>query len=300
MDVSVIIVNYNTRELILQCLKSIFKHTRDIEFEVIVIDNNSIDGSQQMIKDCFPQVFLIENSENIGFGRANNIGAEIAKGKYLFLLNSDTILLNNSVKLFYDFIETHKELKIGVVGGILFDKNNKITHSSSSFPSKRAIIKSTLIGYLTKRYRYKLGQKELIQLSGMNALKDVDYVTGADIFIPSILFKYFGGFDSKFFIYFEETDLQLRMSLNGYKRIVIQGPQIIHLQGASDLNPAFSIEKRMIYIRSMFYYFKKNSSCITYWLFRVLYAIIRLPLLFDTRISITKRLQFIDFLFFGE
>ena len=94
MDVSVIIVNYNTKVLTFNCLSSVFEMVKDIQFEVIVSDNGSTDGSIEMIKENFPQVILIENGENLGFGAANNRALKIAKGKYIFYLNSDTVLLN--------------------------------------------------------------------------------------------------------------------------------------------------------------------------------------------------------------
>ena len=104
MDVSVIIVNYNTVELTKQCILSIYNQTKDVNFEIIVVDNNSEDNSVKIIENNFPQVILINNSDNIGFGRANNLGVEIAKGKYIFFLNSDTILLNNAIKIFVDYM----------------------------------------------------------------------------------------------------------------------------------------------------------------------------------------------------
>jgi GT2 family glycosyltransferase len=97
MDVSITIVNYNTKDLLKQCIESVFEKTQDVEFEIIVVDNASSDGSQQMVKELFPKVTLIESPENLGFGRANNLGNKVAKGKYLFILNSDTILIENSI-----------------------------------------------------------------------------------------------------------------------------------------------------------------------------------------------------------
>ena len=105
MDVSIIIVNYNTKKLIKNCINSIYKHTKDVDFEIIVSDNGSVDGSVEMIKSEFPNVILIENNANLGFGAANNRGLKIAKGKYIFYLNSDTVLLNNAVKYFFDYWE---------------------------------------------------------------------------------------------------------------------------------------------------------------------------------------------------
>ena len=127
MDVSIIIVNYNTKQLLKDCLNSIYEHTENISFEVIVSDNGSKDGSIEMLKAEFPQVILIENNANLGFGKANNKGLAIAKGKYIFYLNSDTILLNNAVKLFFDYFEENgKKENIGALGCNLLDKQGNI------------------------------------------------------------------------------------------------------------------------------------------------------------------------------
>src|SRR5574344_737129 len=117
MDVSIIIVNYNTKELTRNCLTSIYEKTKDVNFEVFVRDNNSKDGSISMIKKEFPSVILLENNANIGFGAANNRALKQAKGKYVFYLNSDTVLLNNAVKLFFDYFENAKDKEnIGALG----------------------------------------------------------------------------------------------------------------------------------------------------------------------------------------
>ena len=122
MDVSIIIVNYNTKDLIKNCIDSIYEQTKDIKFEIIVSDNGSVDGSIEMIKSEFPNVILIENNANLGFGTANNRGLKIAKGKYIFYLNSDTVLLNNAVKLYPDnkafIIKEKKGKDIKILYGI--------------------------------------------------------------------------------------------------------------------------------------------------------------------------------------
>ena len=130
MNVSIIIVNYNTKKLLSDCLKSIYEQTKDLEFEVIVSDNGSTDGSIEMLKSDFPQVILIENNANLGFGTANNRGLSVAKGKYIFYLNSDTILKNNAVKYFFDFWENSPEPeKIGGLGANLLNSAGETIHS---------------------------------------------------------------------------------------------------------------------------------------------------------------------------
>lgn len=238
IEVSIVIVNYNTYRLIQNCLKSVYEQTKDIDFEVIVSDNGSIDGSIEMIKQEFPQVILIENNANLGFGAANNRGLKLAKGKYIFYLNSDTILLNNAVKAFYDFWEKSSEKdKIGALGANLLNGEGEITHSYGRFPRVwneirmmirriiitdiKLILKLLCIDY--RKYKNKVVYSKHIG--------EVEYITGADLFVKNNDFAYY---DERFFLYYEETNMQWQMMKNGLKRLIIDGPQIIHLEGGSD------------------------------------------------------------------
>ena len=124
MQVSVIIVNFNTRELLRNCLNSIYSQTKDISFEVIVSDNGSVDGSVEMLRSDFPQVILVDNKANLGFGTANNKGLDVAKGEFVFYLNSDTLLLNNAIKIFYDYWKQHESEQLGALGCNLVDGEN--------------------------------------------------------------------------------------------------------------------------------------------------------------------------------
>ena len=128
MDVSVIMVNYNTLELTKNTINSVMEKTKDLNYEIILIDNASTDGSVEFFeKEYKDKIIFIKNNENLGFGKANNKGIEIAKGKYVFLLNSDTLLINNAIKILFDFMEKNKNC--GVCGGNLFDIDLKPTHS---------------------------------------------------------------------------------------------------------------------------------------------------------------------------
>jgi GT2 family glycosyltransferase len=290
MDVSIIIVSYNTRDLTIQCLDSIFKQTKNIEFEVIV--------SKHAIKERFPQVLLIENNENTGFGKANNIGAQQAIGKYILFLNSDTLLLNNAIKYFYDFFESSQQIKIGATGSILLDWRQNITHSSGIFPTKLKTLQSVMIRYFSKYYWENYRQKELQMYRNSTTVLEleVDYVTGADLFISKDLFERTGGFDPDFFLYFEETDLQKRIKNGGYINMVIKGPQIIHLEGGSNSFLPTTLKGRILVTQSMFLYFKKHSNPLAYFLFRCIYFFVRLPMIFDTRFSLIERIKYFIFL----
>ena len=235
-SVSIIIVNYNTRDLLKDCLKSIYEHTMDIDFEVIVSDNGSSDGSIEMLKTEFPQVILIENNANLGFGAANNRGLEIAKGKYIFYLNSDTILLNNAVKIFFDYFEHNNiDKKLGAIGANLLDEKDVIIHSAGTFRSINTELKDA-VHDMIRSYKLiipvlknkKMGKEPP---SCEKLIGKVDYVTGADLFVKNDIFA---RFDEQYFLYYEENDMQRTMSLNGKDRIIIDGPLIRHLKGGSN------------------------------------------------------------------
>lgn len=296
VDVSVILVNFNTRVLTMQCLSSIFEQTRDVAYEVLVVDNHSTDGSIEAIREGFPHVIVIENESNIGFGKANNRGIQRARGKYVFFLNTDTLLLNNVVKLFYDFMETHTALPLGCIGGVLLDEKMNKTHSSGPFPNKWMPIKSQFIGYFSKKFVVNLLNKELSRYSEEKVYIEVDYVTGADIFAAKSVIEKFGGFDPMFFMYFEESDLQNRMHEQGYVNVIIHGPKIVHIQGSSDPHSVFSPVKRTMNDKSMFYYFRKRSTVFGYLLFRIGYFLVKLPLMIDRRVPFAERLAYQRFL----
>ena len=271
MDVSIIIVNYNTREITKNCLKSLFEKTRDIDFEVLVSDNGSKDGSQDMIRTEFPEVSLIENNANLGFGAANNRALAAAKGKYVFYLNSDTVLLNNAVKLFFDYWENAPDKDtIGALGANLLDTQGTVIHSYGSFPHIDSVIKDTvkaLYGTYKLTFRDVLFKKQ-IPLYAQNPtekkiLGEVDSVIGADLFLKNDEYAYF---DEHYFMYCEETDLQYRLARQGKKRLLIDGPRIVHLDGASskknipDAVRIFSTFSAINYNLSRIYFFRKHGA----------------------------------------
>ncbi len=297
--ISVIIVNYNTKELTKDCIESIFDKTSNIDFEIILVDNTSTDGSKELFSRD-KRIKYIYNDTNYGFGKANNIGASHAKGEYLFLLNSDTILLNNSLLSFYSFFEENKEnAKIGVVGGILLSKEKQRIHSFGFFPSMRETLKNILIGYLDKNHYIKLERKKEQALREVNRTTQVDYVTGANMFLQKRVYNSFGGFDESFFMYYEETNLQKNICNEGYSNYIITEPQIIHLEGASMKSNAsrVSMQKRILMTKSMFNYFRIQSSFFTYFIFRFLYAFFRLPSLTNRNYSSKEKIHYLKTLF---
>ena len=255
MDVSVIIVNYKTPQLCIDCINSVIEKTVNIDYEIIVVDNDSQDNSLQKIKEEFGnRVVLIDAGENLGFGKANNLGAKNAKGEYLFLLNSDTILRNNAIKCLYDFIKI--DSSVGIVGGNLFDKNGNPAHS---FKVNQIDLNGLKVSSFFKSMRHKLSgkmtdwdfndTKEPIEING--------YITGADLMIKKSIFEEVGGFDSDFFMYFEESEMTFRVRQLGYKVYSVPAAEIIHLEGASTKGKSFSERRQRMYNESAVKYFRK-------------------------------------------
>lgn len=271
MDVSVILVNYNTLHLTKECIDSIFDKTKDIEFEVILVDNDSKDGSQEIFsKDR--RINFVESGGNIGFGRANNLGVKKATGKYIFFLNTDTLLVNNAIKCFFDYCEEHSHDKFGGIGCLLQDKEGNTIHSFARFPTLTSNLRDFFVAPIYK----KLGKTyQRYDTTDDDVTKDsfrVDYVTGADLFVSRKVIDECGGFDPDFFMYFEETEMQHRWSRAGYPSTIIKTPKIIHLEGGSVKigQPKFNHRQFLFGLRSKNLYFKKTQGLIPYILYRII------------------------------
>lgn len=290
MNVTIIIVNYNTLNTTKDCINSIFENTKDIDFEVILVDNDSHDGSKEFFtKD--KRILFIESGKNLGFGKANNLGFKYAKGKYIFLLNSDTILLNNAVKKFYDAMENQTE-DIACMGTIL-KASDGITNNNSygKLPTISSTIKSLLGIYLKMNIK-----KDTEKIQPPPFL--VEYVIGADLFIRRNVIEKLGLFDPDFFMYFEESEMQYRYRSRGYKSMIISDPQIIHLECVSvGGNKQYSYRQRSMYLESMFMYMRKRYSKLSYFIFRLI-AIFYLPIILKKRYTFVENLSLVKRILF--
>lgn len=227
MDVSIIIVNYNNSDLVNDCIRSIFDNVKDIDYEIIVVDNNTEDLSEVIDSRDDHRVNLLQLPENIGFGRANNAGAKIAKGRNLFLLNPDTLLLNNAVKILSDYLDNHPEC--GACGGNLYTREQKPLHSYRKIMP--GILDSADIALSRKLSRIIYGKSHEFNFSGEEMA--VGYITGADLMVPAKIFNSVNGFNDRIFLYYEETDLCRRISDKGYGIVSVPSSKIIHLVGQS-------------------------------------------------------------------
>jgi GT2 family glycosyltransferase len=241
LDVSIILVSYNTEALTRDCLKSVMEKTQGLTYDIWVVDNNSSDNSCEMIKHEFPQVHLIENKENKGFGAANNQAIRLSEAKYIFLLNTDTLLLNNAVKILFDYMEENQE--IGACGGNLYDANGKHVHCYGhykTFTSK--MVKTFKLGAFFPK------EKAINEDKGENEkdeFKEVDIIVGANLMMRKSVLDKVGIFDEEFFLYDEETELQFRIKQAGHKIMLNPNSKIAHLEGKSTTNRAISRAHKM-------------------------------------------------------
>lgn len=252
--VSIIIVNYNTLNLIFDCIDSIFAHTVDLEYEIIVVDNNSQPDFEEKLQSRYGKsVRTLPLKENVGFGRANNAAFSIARGDKLFCLNPDTILLNNAIKILSDFIDRHPSA--GICGGNLYNADMRPVHSF------RRILPGVFweLSEGLKRHPERLIWGRNTKFNHSRRPLKVGYITGADIMIRKDALEQTGGFSDDFFMYFEETDLCARMHKIGWKIYSVPKAKIMHLEGGS-----FSVEKQKIrqqlYLESKEIYYKRNLT----------------------------------------
>lgn len=268
-DVSIIIVNYNTWQDVRKCLDSIYAQTRNVSFEIIIVDNHSNEENIKEIAKEESRAKVVYNKKNYGFGIANNIGIKESNGEYIFLLNSDTVLLNNALFLFLDKIKNMPQ-NICCIGAYLLDENNELTHSYGRFPTISNCLYKFVIGSYARRIGFC---KEYENYKYDGEEKDVEYITGAALFMRREVGDKLGYFDPRYFLYYEETDMLKNYSIHGYKCRIITEPKILHLCGRSSSNKSFA-EKQLFPMMSHFVYLKKWNSSYLYLLYKFLFVVI--------------------------
>ena len=248
MSVSIIYVNYKTCDLILDSVRSVKEMTCDVDYEIIVVDNHSEDCSLERIKECYPEIICIQSFENMGFGRANNLGLEKVKGDYVLFLNPDTLLRNDAISVLYRFMEANPS--VGACGGNLYDERGEPTTSfSRKFPS--FVWEFLSIFYLPPLcFSYpksKFFNKENIAIP-------VASVIGADLMVRRTVLDKLGGFSPDFFMNYEETELCHRIHKVGLGVYSVPTAQITHLEGRA----SYIKRSRLYYLyEGQYIYFRK-------------------------------------------
>ncbi len=260
MDLSVIIVNWNTGSLLKKCIESIYQKTQNLDFEVIVVDNASNDNSVSLAKKTCLDFKLIQNKENLGFAAANNQGAQKAKGEYLIFLNPDTELKNDALLKMVSFLRENPKVKI--LGPKLLNSDGTVQKSVRAFPK---FLDQVLILLKVHHFLPKLKPLQRYFLKKFNYEKsqEVDQVMGAALMIRKKDFEKLGRFDEKFYIWFEEVDLCKRAKKSGGEVYYFKTAKITH-HGAVSFSQRLSFVRQWLFTKSMLYYFKKHTSFIKY------------------------------------
>lgn len=251
-QLSIIIVNFNTRKLLSDCIESIYQTTKKVNFEIIVIDNNSQDDSISHLAKNYPQVKLIQNKNNLGFGKANNQGAKIAKGDFLLFLNSDTILNPDCLDYFFSDLKLDKNT---IYAAKLLNKDNSIQPSAGFSPTINRIKNQMLflddLPFFANSQKYQQSNPDFYTKN-----QEVEWVTGAFILMPRNLFIKINGFDESIFMYGEEVDLCFRAIKAGASVKFLTAPSLCHLKGASSQN---GFEKSVIgEFKGLITFYKKH------------------------------------------
>lgn len=230
MKLSIVILCWNDQKVIRDCLGSIYKETRETEFEVIVSDNGSTDGSIEMIRCEFPQVRLIENGKNLRFAKGNNVGIDASAGEYVLILNPDTIIHDRALEKVVAFAEKHPQA--GAVGCRVLYADGSFQRCIRPLPTPRSEWFSALgLGWLARVW----GRLHAGEYSGWDGSSErtVGWLAGCFILVRGELLRRIGGFDPQFFYYFEDTDLCERIWQAGYQVLYTPEATITHLGGQS-------------------------------------------------------------------
>jgi len=256
LDLSIIIVNYNVKEFLQNLLHSIDKASSGISKEMIIVDNASDDGSVELIRNKYPSVNLIINKENLGFGKANNQALKIAKGKYILLINPDTIVSEDTIDLMIKFFENNKDA--GLAGCKILNPDGslqlacrrsfpgpwtsfcKVTGLSNLFPNSRIFARYNLT-YLNEDQTY-----------------EVDAISGSFMMMKREVYDKVNGFDEEFFMYGEDLDLCYRIQQAGYKVFYVHNAQIIHYKGESTKRS--NLDETKVFYDAMHLFVKKHFS----------------------------------------
>jgi GT2 family glycosyltransferase len=250
-DLSAVIVSYNSAHLLRTCLSALHQATGPFSLETIVVDNGSNDGSLEMLRGELKPTRLVEAGKNLGFSRANNLGVKYARGRYYLLLNTDCFLRPGALERLVTRLEA--EPGVGVVGPRLLNADGSLQPSCHNFPGP-------LVFFLEQSSLWKLIRHvpllrdKLFIASRHDRRAQVDWLVGACMLVRAEAIAQVGGFDERFFFYWEETDLCMRLRNHGWKTLFEPSAQAVHLGGGSSINP----DLRVRFFRSLYRFYRKH------------------------------------------
>ncbi|MDA3942687.1 MAG: glycosyltransferase family 2 protein [Bacteroidetes bacterium] len=256
MKLSIVIVNYNVEHFLEQCLYSVRKAVKDMEAEIFVVDNNSVDGSLRMLREKFPEVVLIDNKENLGFSKANNQAIRRSEGEYVLLLNPDTVVEDDTFTKVISFMDSHPEA--GGLGVKMVDgKGNFLPESKRGLPTPATAFYK-IFGFASLFPRSKRFSKYHLGYLDKNQIHEVDVLAGAFMLMRKAVLDKTGLLDEAFFMYGEDIDLSYRITKAGYKNYYFPETRIIHYKGESTKKS--SINYVFVFYNAMIIFARKHFS----------------------------------------
>jgi GT2 family glycosyltransferase len=258
LDISIIVVNWNGRDLLARCLQCVEATVKQAAYEVIVIDNASTDGSQAMVRRDFPRVKLIENAQNVGFAKANNQGMEIAQGRYVLLLNSDAFVKDGTIDTMVAFMDAHPAA--GMAACKLLYEDGTVQPSVSRFPTLETEF-YTAVGLEKLFPNSRLFGKYQMRYWDHNDLREVDVILGAFMVVRREAIEQVGMMDERFFMYSEEVDWCYRFKRAGWKIYSTPATEAVHIWGGTSQQ----IRAQMIVqlYRSRVQFFRKHYGALS-------------------------------------
>jgi hypothetical protein len=226
MDLSIIIINWNTKQLLRECVESVYKTTKNINFEIIVVDNASSDGSVEMVKKEFDKVILIENDVNMGFAKANNVGFPLAVGRYVLLLNSDTVVQPDALDSAVKFLDINKE--VGALTPKIFNADGTIQHPGYL---KEPSLTAEIYDAFELRKIFKIERSDTRPAE--DDVYEVAHACGCSLFIRNEALDKVGYLDDQMIFSFEDADICIRIRRAGWHILYFPDSHIIHFGGAS-------------------------------------------------------------------
>lgn len=266
MKLSIVIVSWNVQEYLANCLGSIEQNPSLQEYEIIVVDNASKDGTVEVVKKDFSYVKLIVNEDNLGFAAANNQGIEISNGEYILLLNPDTIIQPESLDVLIKFMDNNKN--VGACGPKLLNDDGTTQPSARRFPTFRGTLYChtafRFLGIFRDQYR-----KWLMKDFNYDKNMDVDQLMGAALMVRSSVVEQVGRMDERFFMYYEEVDLCYRIKQAGWRVVFLPQAVIGHLGGQS--TGQIPVKRRIMMLTSLLTFFRKHRGRLSAGIFSVVF-----------------------------
>jgi len=270
-DLSIVVVSWNTRDLLLRCLNSLIDETAKLKTKIIVVDNGSSDGSAEMIKKDFPDIDLVRNGTNLGFSKANNLGILRSTGNYVCLVNSDVVLEPGCIDRLYTYMQTHPS--VGILGPKMLDRDYELQTSYGNFPNLRSsLVRALALDILL----WNPLLKRVLPQHRPQGAQRVDFLVGCFLMVRRTALKTVGLLDEQFFIYAEDKDWCKRFWQVGSEVVYLDSAKAIHYGGASsEAEPTrFNIEM----MKANLQYWKKHHSRlgrIGYFMIIFLHQIVR-------------------------